>query len=311
MGETSVDIPRHPLRLYAVPVLLGFAAIPLWMHAGAIFAAGSIAISLLTFFLLRDALNRLGRANQRCRNLEEELHRSRRLSAVDELSAGIAHEINNPLAIIAQEAQWIQHIIRSAASKDPGIAADCSDSLREISLQVDRCKEIVHKLLNLAREMKPVYQHVDINNLLESMTGLVEREAGAKTNVRIVRQFNGDLPPVYTDHPLVRQVVLNLLFNAVQAIERNGVVTISTQAKQDFVDITVEDTGCGIAEEHLPRIFTPFFSTKPQGKGTGLGLAICRGIIERLGGHISVTSEVGKCTTFTIHLPISGPTQGE
>ena len=176
---------------------------------------------------------------------------------------------------------------------------------------MDRCKEIVHKLLNLAREMKPVYQHVDINNLLESMTGLVEREAGAKTNVRIVRQFNGDLPPVYTDPPLVRQVVLNLLFNAVQAIERNGVVTISTQAKQDFVDITVEDTGCGIAEEHLPRIFTPFFSTKPQGKGTGLGLAICRGIIERLGGHISVTSEVGKCTTFTIHLPISGPTQGE
>ncbi len=311
MFDTSVEIPHRGLRSYAVPVLLCVAAIPLGIQAGTFFAIGSIAISAISLFLARDVLNGLEQANRRTRVLEEELHRSRRLSTVDELSAGIAHEINNPLAIIAQETQWIQHLLADSELKDLRETADAADSLREINRQVDRCTEIIHKLLSLAREMQPVYQNVDINNLIDSMTGLVEREARTKKNVRILRRLDGNLPVVYTDPPLVRQVVLNLLFNAVQAIEQDGSVTITTEPKQNTVEIKVEDTGCGISQENLPKIFTPFFSTKSPGKGTGLGLAICRGITERLGGYVSVTSDVGRCTAFTIHLPIRGPGQGE
>jgi two-component system, NtrC family, sensor kinase len=310
MFDTSVEIKHYPLQLYAVPALLCVATIPLWVHAGALYAAGSIAVAVLSLMLVRDLLNRLEHASRRSRTLDEELHRCRRLSTTDDLSAGIAHEINNPLAIIAQETQWVRHIIEGAAFKDHSQTGDCLDSLREISSQVDRCKEIVQKLLSLAREMQPVCQFVDLNHLIDNMTGLVERETRTK-NVRIVRRLSGHLPRVYTDPPLVRQVVLNLLFNAIQAIEQDGTVTIATEAKHGSVEITVEDTGCGIAKDQLPKIFTPFFSTKPPGKGTGLGLAICRGITERLGGYISVTSDVGKCTTFTIHLPIAGPAQGE
>jgi two-component system, NtrC family, sensor kinase len=120
-----------------------------------------------------------------------------------------------------------------------------------------------------------------------------------------------DLPIVYSDPPLLRQVVLNLLINATHAIEKDGTITVTTKSDEnESVEIGVTDTGSGITEENLNKIFTPFFSTKPHGKGTGLGLAICRGIIERLGGRISVTSDVGETTTFTIHLPIHRESEG-
>ncbi len=119
------------------------------------------------------------------------------------------------------------------------------------------------------------------------------------------------MPIVYSDPPLLRQVVLNLLINATHAIEKDGTITVTTKSnKNESVEIGVTDTGSGIPVENLNKIFTPFFSTKPHGKGTGLGLAICRGIIERLGGRISVTSDVGESTTFTIHLPIHREPEG-
>jgi len=119
------------------------------------------------------------------------------------------------------------------------------------------------------------------------------------------------LPIVFSDPPLLRQVVLNLLINATHAVEKDGTITVTTKSNENkSVEIGVTDTGSGISEENLNKIFTPFFSTKPHGKGTGLGLAICRGIIERLGGRISVTSDVGESTTFTIHLPIHRESEG-
>ncbi len=187
---------------------------------------------------------------------------------------------------------------------------DLRDSLREISIQVDRCKEIVHKLLNLAREMEPVIQGADINDLIEHMAALIEREAATK-NIRVTKLLEPDLPIVYSDPPLLRQVVLNLLINATHAVEKDGTITVTTKSNEnESVEIRVTDTGSGISEQNLNKIFTPFFSTKPHGKGTGLGLAICRGIIERLGGRISVTSDVGESTTFTIHLPIHRESEG-
>jgi two-component system NtrC family sensor kinase len=293
---------------YLLSLFMILSAIPLWLVDPLVSLAVAI-LAVATFLQTNQLMDYVKKADEQRRILDEQVCRVEKFSTVDELSAGIAHEINNPLGIIAQEVQWVQQVFKSETLKDIAELDDCKDSLQEIGRQVDRCKEIVHKLLSLAREMEPVIQCVDVNNLIETMTGLVEREVRAR-NIRLDRMLQDDLPAVYSDPPLLRQVILNLLVNATHAIEKDGLITITTRSRDDGIDVVVTDTGCGIPREQLQRIFTPFFTTKPQGQGSGLGLAICRGIIERLGGAISVNSDVGKCTSFTIHLPVNRPLEG-
>ncbi len=176
--------------------------------------------------------------------------------------------------------------------------------MHQVVQQVDRCTEIIRNLLDFARKREPVLQGVDLNRIIEDMTRLVEREA-KHSNIEIVRQYEADLPAVHSDAPQLRQVILNLLTNATQAIGKDGTITITTRRTgAEAVEVEVSDTGCGIPAEDLGRIFDPFFTTKPPGQGTGLGLSICHGMIQRLGGRITVSSQVGRGTTFTIQLPV-------
>jgi len=306
----STAMAYSDVQVYLVPFLILTSALPLGLLAGAPFGIGAVLLSAVSLYCSRRFVREFQNAHGDNHFIDEQVSRAWQSATLDELSAGIAHEINNPLGIIGQEIEWMQQVLRSDSLKELKDLDDCKDSLRVIAQQVDRCKEIVHKLLSLARETEPVIQCVDVNNLIDSMTDLVEREVSGK-NIRIVRKLHPELPAVYSDPPLLRQVILNLLVNATQAIEKDGIISIATAAENGAVEIVVRDTGCGIPNENLDRIFTPFFSTKPQGKGTGLGLAICRGIIERLGGYISVTSDVGRSTAFTIHLPIKRCVQGE
>lgn len=294
---------------YLISLLIFLTAIPLWFVADPLVSIAVGILAVATFFQTNQLMDYVKRADEQRRIIDEQICRVEKFTTVDELSAGIAHEINNPLGIIAQEAEWVQQVFKGDALKNLVELDDCKDSLREIVRQVDRCKEIVHKLLSLAREMEPVIQCVDVNNLIDSMTNLVEREVQAR-NIKLERNLQSDLPAVYSDPPLLRQVILNLLVNATHAIEKDGIITITTKSRNHDIDIVVRDTGCGIPRDDLQRIFTPFFTTKAPGHGSGLGLAICRGIIERLGGAISVNSDVGKSTTFTIHLPINRPLEG-
>jgi signal transduction histidine kinase len=159
-------------------------------------------------------------------------------------------------------------------------------------------------LLDFARKQEPLIQGADVNKLIEDMARLVEKEATQK-NIKLVRNYQKDLPRVQTDPPLLRQVVLNLLNNAAYAIGKDGDISISTrQSANNSVELVFSDTGCGIPKEQLDKIFDPFFTTKPPGKGTGLGLSISHSIIVKLGGRITVASEVGCGATFTIHLPV-------
>jgi len=274
-------------------------------------AAILLVIAGIAYLNAKGIAERIDKAEETCRTLNEQLCRAEKLSTVDELSAGIAHEINNPLGIIAQETQWIKHVFKSKELQKLKEIEDCTDSLNQISMQLDRCKEIVHKLLSLARALEPVIQCLDLNELVSEMTNIVKREMDGR-NIKILLNLEKNLPLVYSDPPLLRQVVLNLLINASHAIERDGEISVSTmEAAPQSVKVIVSDTGCGIPKELVQKIFTPFFSTKKHGKGTGLGLAICRGIVERLGGNISVVSEFGESTTFTIHLPINRIPQGD
>ncbi len=235
--------------------------------------------------------------------LDERLLQSQKLAAIGELSAGIAHEINNPLAIIRQEAEWLDRLLKKQANLEG--AEDLQGSVHQIMQQVDRCTEIIRNLLDFARKRDPVIQAVDVNRVIEDMTMLVEKEA-RHNNITIARRYDPDLPRILSDAPQLRQVILNFLTNATHAVGKSGTVTITTRlADRDSIDIVISDTGCGIAEENLKKIFDPFFTTKPPGQGTGLGLSICHGIILRLGGRITVESTLGQGTEFTITLPLS------
>jgi two-component system NtrC family sensor kinase len=299
------------LKYHLISILILLAAVPLYLKTGLVFALGALSLSALSLYITRGTINEIRRTRDQKRSLEEQLARAQKLASVDELSAGVAHEINNPLGIISQEVQWIEHILTTETADRLRENQDLNESVKEISLQVNRCKEIVSKLLSLAREMKPVIQRVELNDLIDNITELVKKEAVAK-QIQIHTKFQSGLPPVYSDPPLLRQVVLNLLVNATQAIDKSGEITVSTDAaNEETIKITIEDSGCGIPQENIEKIFTPFFSTKPAGQGTGMGLALCRGIIERLGGSISVASDIGQCTVFTVRLPIDSRKKGE
>jgi two-component system NtrC family sensor kinase len=299
------------LRNYIPSLLILLSAAPLYLRAGPVFALGALSISAVSVYVTRHLINEYRKARDQNHILEEQLAKAQKLAPVDELSAGVAHEINNPLGIISQEVQLIKDILTTGTAEQLKENVDLNDSVKEISLQVDRCKEIVNKLLSFARDMKPVIQRVELNTLIDNIAALVRKEATAK-QIRIYTKFQSGLPTVYSDPPLLRQIILNLLVNATQAIDGSGEITISTSTVNNgTVEIAVEDTGCGIPEQNLDKIFTPFFSTKTSKQGSGLGLAFCRGIIEKLGGSISVVSEIGQCTIFTVHIPIDSRTKGE
>ena len=303
MSETGKNFFRG-LSPYLVTIFLLLSAVPLGLALGPIFLGAALLLAALSFLITRRLVSQLQSARQRTRLLDEQILQSQKLAALGELSAGVAHEINNPLAIIRQEAEWVLHILKHQETLPSGEREELQGSVAEIIQQVDRCREITHNLLDFARRREPVLQAVDLNKLIEAMTLLVEREA-KHNNITIVRQFGNNLPAVSSDAPQLRQVILNLLNNATHAVQKDGVITITTRlAGNNSIDLLVSDTGGGIPPDYLRKIFDPFFTTKAPGKGTGLGLSISHGIIQRLGGRISVDSVLGRGTTFTVNLPL-------
>ena len=296
---------RQSIITYIASVLIALCAVILLFMGSLGFAVAGIFLAVLTFMTTRKLLQKLAAANEQTCFLDEKLVHSQKLASIGELSAGIGHEINNPLAIISQETEWMQHLLKQIGERDSKEVAELQDSLKEVLRQVDRCREITQNLLDFARRKEPVFQEVNINKLIDDLSRLVEKET-IRYHIEIRKDFQQDLPLVHTDAPSLRQVVLNLLTNATHAIQKDGKIRIATKSSQNgSVDIIVEDTGCGIPRDHLTKIFDPFFTTKPEGKGTGLGLSICHGIVDKLGGRISVSSEVGKGSTFVVTLPIN------
>ncbi|MGE4296639.1 MAG: sensor histidine kinase [Desulfovibrionaceae bacterium] len=243
--------------------------------------------------------------------MDEHMFQAQKLAALGELASGIAHEINTPLAIIGQEAEWLEHLLRDEAFAASPKAASLTESLTQIKTQVTRSAEITHGILGFAAKRAPISQRVDLNRLIEDMVRWIEREASYR-NISIVRAYQDDLPEVETDPPQLRQVVLNLLNNAYQAVDRDGTITVDTHTGPNGgVAIEVRDTGCGISAENMKKIFNPFFTTKPPGQGTGLGLAISFSIVNKLGGVLSAASAPGQGATFTVTLPVRAQTTGE
>ncbi|MFH1672389.1 MAG: ATP-binding protein [Pseudomonadota bacterium] len=279
-----------------------------------IFFFGTLIMVFAALFTTRQMAERIEKADQEKDLLNKQLLQSSKLAAIGAMAAGVAHEINNPLAIVGEEAGWMNDLLKKEGIADSPNLKEFEDSIDQIKKQARRCRRITHNLLCFSRKLEPKVGDVRVNNLIEEVVVLVEREA--KVNgITITRNFDDNLPVIWTDGSELRQVFLNIISNAIDSIKETGriagEITITTRLKGvKHISAEITDTGHGIAKEHLDEIFIPFFTTKPPGKGTGLGLSICYGVIEKLGGKIKVESEERKGTTFNILLPIGEKDKG-
>lgn len=235
---------------------------------------------------------------------ELQLMQAEKLSSIGVLAAGVAHEINNPLSSVAGYAEALLRRFSEEHSlaEDPRLG-DFPKYLQVIVRESYRCKGIIDCLLSFSRKSDGSFSNVNINKVLGEVLELV-RYKSRYENVDIRTDFQSDLPDVIGDSTGLRQVCMNLLINAHQAISGSGVVELTTRlTPQSMVMFQIQDSGCGISRETIDQIWDPFFTTKDVGQGLGLGLAISYNIIKRLGGDISVESQVGKGSKFTVRMP--------
>jgi len=247
---------------------------------------------------------------QELRRAQAETMRGEKLASVGLLASGVAHELNNPLTGILT----FSHLLRQ---KMPDKSPDAED-MDLVIRETKRCAAIIKRLLDFAREKQPEKKFTDINRVIEDTVRIVERPAHLR-DIEISMDLDPTLPPVWIDADQIKQVILNMLVNAQHAVEEKGNIVIHTRRAATpritpqssepipMVEITVADTGCGIPEENLRRIFDPFFTSKAVGKGTGLGLSVSHGIVEGHGGLIEVQSKVGEGSTFSVFLPLTAP----
>jgi two-component system NtrC family sensor kinase len=242
------------------------------------------------------------------RAAEAEATQHEKLAAVGLLASGVAHEINNPLTGVLT----FSHLVRQ---KMPDGSADAED-MDLVIRETKRCASIVRRLLDFARQKTPEMKFTDLNAVIEDVVRFIERSARLNDTVITVDLDRG-LPPVWVDENQVKQVIMNILVNAQHATEAGGSIAIRSRrcpapispepgAKPvPMIEISIVDTGSGISERDLQRIFDPFFTSKEVGKGTGLGLSVSHGIVKAHGGTIRVESSVGKGSTFRVYLPIA------
>ncbi len=268
---------------------------------------GAFGIIFTAVILSKRMVNRIVMADEEKDMMNKQIIETGKLASVGKLAAGIAHEINNPVAIMVEEAGWIKDLLEDEEFHESENLDEFERALKQIKTQGQRCKEITHKLLSFARKTDSRVQETEINDVIDEIVALSEQRA-KYGKITIHTDFQKDLPSTYLAQSEMQQVLLNLINNAIDAMENEGgTLDISTRLDSDAIVIQVADDGPGIPESNLSRIFEPFFTTKPVGKGTGLGLSICYGIIQKMGGEITVESIIDSGTTFRIRLPIKGP----
>lgn len=271
----------------------------------------AITILIVSIFITRHMVTVIKKRDAEADNLNRQIMQAGKLASVGELSAGVAHEINNPLAIIMTERQILLDLAKQTSDLNPDFEEQLSRSLSQVDSQIQRCKRITQNLLRFSRRTKSVIETVDLNAFIKEVIELMEREART-SGIKFFADLEENLPPLLSDPSQLQQLFLNLTTNAIDAHDGKpyGNIHISTRPddQNEGVRVVFADTGSGISPESLEKIFDPFFTTKEVGKGTGLGLSICYSIIKGLGGDITVESEPGKGTEFTLFLPYRPPT---
>jgi two-component system sensor histidine kinase HydH len=248
-----------------------------------------------------EALMRLDESHQKLKEqtevlfqTEEQLRRADLLSALGTISAGMAHEIRNPLGSIKGAVEILKDDYRPDEAK--------YEFIRILLKETDRLSLIVQEFLNFARPKQPEFQPADVNEAIESVLLLIAQEAN-KVGVKVHKELDQSIGKHNLDAGMIKQAFLNMALNAIQAMPQGGVLTVQSTLRGDIIEVTISDTGVGIAEDNKKKLFNPFFTTKKN--GTGLGLVITYRIIENHRGTIDVVSKPGKGTTFMVRIPIA------
>ena len=246
----------------------------------------------------------LEKANRELQKSQEQIIQSEKMFAVGQLASGVAHEINNPLGSILT---YIKLAIKKLDnySSDSNILeiSQLKKYMATVEGEVNRCKGITRSLLDFSRVREPEMNVVDINGILNNALELVEHQL-SEQRINLVKKVGSSTSKIVADSHQIQQVFINIILNAIHAMSEGGILEITTRKRSKSAEIVFKDSGCGIVDEDLPRIFTPFFTTKKVGEGTGLGLSVAYGIIENHGGEIIVKSKTGEGTTVIIMLPV-------
>jgi two-component system, NtrC family, sensor kinase len=308
---------------YGEPLLVGYAYIqetpfimmvvknmnelmrPFYLSRFKLLAFVTVSVSIILIVVLVMSAHLVGKifqADQKRVQILHEMEYANKMASIGRLAAGVAHEINNPLAIINAKAGLIEDLftMKKEYQDDPKLLAQ----VRSIQQAVDRCSKITRRMLSFARSSDVSVQKIEIGEVIHEVLGFIDEEAEHK-GIDIVLDLDKNLQPFETDKGKLQQIFLNLFSNALAALEEGGFIQIIVTYKdKDHICVRVSDDGCGISEKDLGRIFEPFFTTKTNKGGTGLGLYITYGLVQEIGGSISVTSEVGKGTDFNLVFPV-------
>ena len=270
-----------------------------------LFLASVLLIFIVVLRLSGVIVRRIRESEEKRQAIHHQMQYTSKLASIGRLAAGVAHEINNPMAIINEKAGLMKDLIEM--SSDTAQQDRFLPLTNSILRSVDRCRAVTHRLLGFARRMDVAIEWLDLNETITEVLGFLEGDA-AHRNIKLELELAELLPKIASDQGQLQQVFLNILTNAFEAVERGRGIIKITSMEQDAetVSVSIQDNGCGMSEEIKKHIFEPFYTTK-KGHGTGLGLSITYGIVKKLGGEIELSSEEGKGTTFTVTLPIKAP----
>jgi len=304
LNQATIDLKDTPWKLVLVKEQ--------YLHANTWFlfkikltTMFSTCVIIAVFIILKISsaiTNRMRDSDIKRQQLYLKAENSNKLASIGRLAAGVAHEINNPLAIINQKAGLVQDLM--GFSDDFENKAVMAEAIDGIQSSVDRCKTITHRLLGFARQTDVKAERINVNKTLREVVDFLAKEA-TYNQIKIGFDLNEEMEDIWSDRGPLQQVFLNITNNAIDAIGHGGTIVLtSKQINPKTVEVTIGDDGPGMPPEVLKHIFEPFFTTKETGKGTGLGLSITYGLVKKLGGSISVKSKIGKGTIFRITLPI-------
>ncbi len=263
----------------------------------------SLLISAIIFLTIRKLVADARRMAEKGQQLQEMLAHASKMASIGELAAGVAHEINNPLAIIMATSGVVRDMLNPEFDLDHSPDAICKE-LTVIDAAANRAKGITKKLQEMGKARIPCSVECNINELLDEVLGRLKKVEFKSKHLEVNTSLAADLPVILAEPDSLRQVFGNILINAADAIVDKGTITVSSEVRDGMASVTIADTGKGIPPENLQRIFNPFFTTKGGGKGTGLGLSIAASIVKYLGGTITVNSIPGTGSSFTVLLPI-------
>lgn len=303
---TYAYFPNTDFILMAAKPRLG--AINAWYNLRGdlllVFLVGVMAIFFVVSRFTGMLVNRMRESEERRALAFRQVEHAQKLSSIGRLAAGVAHEINNPLAIINEKAGLLKDLL-TLQEDFPGRAKFFSQ-VEAIIKAVDRCRGITHRMLGFARRMDVKIEGLSLNEVISETASFLAREAEHRS-VSLTLDLEPELGRIESDRGQLQQVILNILNNALAAIPDQGTITVkSWNQDEQHVGFSIQDNGCGMSDDTMKCIFEPFFTTK-RGKGTGLGLSITYGIIKRLGGEVSVSSQEQVGSTFTVVLPVMAP----